>query len=70
MAVVVPDVHVGGACAVGLAGKGPCELVMLDGREEEDLLARLDIGAYSDYELRVALEAFVHRAIVCAALQS
>ena len=38
---------------------------MLDGREEEDLLARLDVGAHPDDELRVALEAFVHRAIVC-----
>ena len=33
---------------------------MLDRREEEDLLARLDVRAHPDDELGVALEAFVH----------
>jgi hypothetical protein len=34
---------------------------VLDGRVEEDLLTRLDVDADADDELRVTLEAFVHR---------
>jgi hypothetical protein len=34
---------------------------MLDLGHEEDLLTGLDVGADPDDELRVALEAFVHR---------
>jgi hypothetical protein len=70
MPVGVAHVHVRGAGAVGLASESPRKFVMPDVREEEDLLARLDIGAYPDDELRVGLEAFVHRAIVCAAPRS
>jgi hypothetical protein len=59
--VVVEDVNVRGVGAVGLAREGSREIVMFDGREEEDLLARLDVRAHPDDELGVALEAFVHR---------
>ena len=58
--VAVEHVHVGRAGAVGLARDGSREIVMLDGREEEDLLTRLDVRAHPDGELGVALEAFVH----------
>jgi hypothetical protein len=61
VSVAVDDVDVGGAGAVRLPGQGARELVVLDRRKEEDLLARLDIRADRHDELRVALEAFVHR---------
>ena len=64
MAVLVADVDVGGAGLVGLTCEGAGELSVLDLREEEDLLAGLDVGADPDDELGVALQAFVHPAIV------
>jgi hypothetical protein len=62
MRVAVADVDVGGTGAVRLAREGAGELVVLDRREEEDLLTGLDVRADPDDELRIALEAFVHRA--------
>jgi len=59
--VVVEDVHVGRAGPVGLAREGAREVVVLDRREEEDLLTGLDVRANADDELRVALETILHR---------
>jgi hypothetical protein len=58
--VAVEDVHVRRAGAVRLAHNGPREVMVLDGREEKDLLAGLHVRADADDELRVTLEAFVH----------
>src|SRR5690348_13442617 len=61
MRVVVEDVHVCSAGVIRLARERTHEMVVLDRREEEDLLTRLHVRSDADDELRVALEAFVHR---------
>ena len=62
MTVLVADVDVRGARFVGLAREGAGQLGVLNLGKQKDLLAGLDVGADPDDELRVALEAFVHRA--------
>ena len=61
VAVGVDDVDVGRTGAIGLPRQSTRKVVVLYGGVEKDLLTRLDVRADADDELRVALEAFVHR---------
>src|SRR4051812_6563526 len=64
--ILVHDIHVRRARAVPLPCQRTNELGVLDEAVDEDLLPRLHVCADADGELRVPLEAFVHRAIVRA----
>jgi hypothetical protein len=48
-----------GACAIRSASNRTNDLCMLDESQDNGVLARLDIRAYSDDELGVALDAFL-----------
>ena len=59
--VAVVDVDVRSARLVRLADECTPQVRVLHHREDEDLLPRLHVGSDADGELRVPLEAFVHR---------
>ena len=59
--VFIDDVDVRRAGPIRLARQRANEIGVLDETADEDLLPGLDVGADPHGELRVALEAFVHR---------